>query len=62
MQQMEAYDPACMANICCEVFTGDWLCEVGASWLITQEDFIIDFRMFCNKEFKMINKTYCTNS
>lgn len=59
---MEVYDPACMTNICCEVFIGDWLCEVGASWLITQEDLIIDFHMFCNKEFKMIDKTSCTNS
>jgi len=58
MQQMEVYDPTCMAS---EVFIGDWLCEVGASWLITQ-DFIVDFHMFCNKEFKMINKTSCMNS
>lgn len=55
-------ESACKANICCEVFIGEWLCEVGAYWLITQEDIIVDFYMSCNKEFKIINKNCCTNS
>ena len=55
-------ESACMANICCEVFISDWLCEFGAYCLITQEDFIVGFHMFCNKEFKIINKNYCTSS
>jgi len=58
---MKVYEPACMANMCCEVFTGNWLCEVVVSWQITQDDFIVDFHMFCNKEIKMINKNYCKN-